>query len=84
MYISFVVVKSDMFGECQRDTGCRSRRELENAIVKSDFRLTGVETWPFSFRKDVILHGGLARGGWANQGNRGAGTAGGRGLEPAH
>ena len=24
--------------------------ELSNAIVKSDFRLTGVELWPFPFR----------------------------------
>ena len=43
-------VKSDVFRQCQWDTSCRTRRELSNAIVKSDFRLTGVELWPFPFR----------------------------------
>ena len=33
--------------------------ELSNAIVKSDFRLTGVEIWPFPFRKGVF-EGSLA------------------------
>ena len=36
--------------QCQWDTSWRSRRELSNAVVKSDFRLTDVEIWPFPFR----------------------------------
>ena len=42
--------KIRVFRQCQWDTSCRTRRELSNAIVKSDFRLTGVELWPFPFR----------------------------------
>ena len=47
-------LKYDVFWQCQWDPSCRSRRELSNAIVKSDFRLTGVEIWPFPFRKGVF------------------------------
>ena len=55
MYIYVIFfVKYDVFRQCQWDTSCRSRRELSNAIVKSDFRLTGVEIWPFPFRKRVF------------------------------
>ena len=43
-------VKSNVFRQCQWDPSCRTRRELSNAIVKSDFRLTDVEIWPFPFR----------------------------------
>ena len=28
--------------------------QLSDAIVKGDFHLTGVEIWPFPFRKGVI------------------------------
>ena len=74
MYICHFFLKSDFFRQCQWDTSSRSRRELSNAIVKRDFRLTGVEIWPCPFRKGVILYGEPARGGWGNQGNRGEGT----------
>ena len=47
--ISFLV-ESNVFRHCQRDPSCRTRKELSNAIVKSYFRLTGVELWPFPFR----------------------------------
>ena len=70
IYVYHFFVKHDVFRQCQWDTSCRSRRELSNAIVKSDFHLTGVEIWPFPFRKGVI-YGKLARGGWGNQGKRG-------------
>ena len=50
MCIYHFFVKSDVFRQCQWDPSCRTRRELSNAIVKSDFRLTGVELWPFPFR----------------------------------
>ena len=49
-YIYHFFVKSNVFRQCQWDTSCRARRELSNAIVKSDFRLTDVEIWPFQFR----------------------------------
>ena len=49
-YIYDFFVKSDVFRQCQWDPSCRTRRELSNAIVKSDLRLTGVELWPFPFR----------------------------------
>ena len=42
--------KTRVLRQYQWDTSCRTRRELSNAIVKSDFRLTGVELWPFPFR----------------------------------
>ena len=50
IYIYHFFVKSNIFRQCQWDTSCRTRRELSNAIVKSDFRLTGAELWPFPFR----------------------------------
>ena len=40
----------DVFRQCQWDTSCRSRRELSNALVKSDFGLRDVAIWPFPFR----------------------------------
>ena len=49
MCVSFLC-KICVFRQCQWDTSCRTRRELSNAIVKRDFRLTGVELWPFPFR----------------------------------
>ena len=49
-YIYDFFVKSYVFRQCQWDQSCRTRRELSNAIVKSDFRLTGVELGPFPFR----------------------------------
>ena len=49
MCASFIC-KIRAFRQCQWDTSCRTRRELSNAIVKSDFRLTDVEVWPFPFR----------------------------------
>ena len=39
-----------MFRQGQWDASCRARRELSNALVKSDFRLTDVEMWTFPFR----------------------------------
>ena len=59
----FFFIKYGMFWQSQWYTGCRklSRRELSDAIVKSVFRLTGVEIWRFPFRKGVILYGELAR-----------------------
>ena len=45
--------KSNVFRQCQWDPSCRSRRELSNAIVKSHFRLTYVEIWPFLFRNGL-------------------------------
>ena len=63
IYICHLFVKYDVFRQCQWDTSCRSRRELSNAIVKSDFRKAGVEIWPFPFRKGFFT-GGLG-GLWA-------------------
>ena len=50
IYIYHFFVKSDVFWQCLWDTSCRTRREPSNAIVKSGFRLTGGELWPFPFR----------------------------------
>ena len=50
MYIYHFLEKYDVFRQCQWEASCRSRRELSNAIVKSDFRKAGVEIWPFPFR----------------------------------
>ena len=54
IYICHLFVKYDVFGQCKWGTSCRSRRELSNAIVKSDFRKAGVEIWPFPFRNWVF------------------------------
>ena len=40
-----------VFPQFHGDTGCRARRELSNAILKSDYRLTGVEIWLFPFQR---------------------------------
>ena len=80
------------FDECHWDTSCRSRRELSNAIVKSDFRLTGVEIWPFPFRPKFRLR---IFDKWSYMGNLQGeaggtreidpgGTEGGRLLKPAY
>ena len=45
--------------QCKWDTSCRSRRELSSAIVTNDFRLTGVEIWPFGFGKGSYNMGNL-------------------------
>ena len=50
IYIHDFFVKSDVFRQCQWDPSCRTRRELSNALVKSDFRLADVEIWLFPFR----------------------------------
>ena len=50
IYTYHCFVQSIVFRQCQWDRSCRSRRELSNAIVKSDFGLTDVEIWPFPFR----------------------------------
>ena len=50
IYIYHFLLTSVVFRQCQWDPSCRTRRELSNAIVNSDFRLTGVELWPFPFR----------------------------------
>ena len=50
VYIYHFVLKYNVFRQCQWEASCRSRRELSNAIVKSDFRKAGVEIWPFPFR----------------------------------
>ena len=84
VYIIVLFVTYCVFRRRQWDICCRSRRELSNAKVKSDFRLTGVEIWPFPSLKGVILYGELARGGWRNQGHRARGTERGRLLELAH
>ena len=39
-----------VFRQCQRGASCIARRELSNALVKSDLRLANVDIWPFSFR----------------------------------
>ena len=65
-----LICKIWCFRQCQWGTSCRSRKGLSNAKVKSDSRLTGVEIWPFPFRKGVISYGELARGGWQIQGTR--------------
>ena len=46
-------VQRGVFRQCQWDTSCRTRRELSNAIVKSYFRLTVVELWPFPSRNST-------------------------------
>ena len=55
IYISHFFVKSVVFRQCQWDPSCRSRRELSNAIIKSHFRLTDVDIWPFLFRNGPAL-----------------------------
>ena len=67
IYIYVICLQHIMFlRQCQRDTSCKSRRELSNAIVKLDFRKAGVEIWPFPFRKG-FFEGGLG-GLWAPPG----------------
>ena len=50
IYIYHFSVTYHVFRQCQWDTSCRSRRDLSNALVKSDFRLTDGDIWPFPFR----------------------------------
>ena len=50
IYIYHFFVKYFVFRQCQWDTSCSSRRDLSNALVKSHFRLTDGEIWPFLFR----------------------------------
>ena len=50
IYIYHSFVKYYVFRQCQWDASCRSRRDLSNALVRSDIRLTYVEIWPFPFR----------------------------------
>ena len=56
MYISFPQIFFDNANWMQVADLEDSRRELSNAIVKSDFRLTHVEIWPFPFRNGPQLH----------------------------
>ena len=50
IYIYHVFVTYYDFRQCQWDIRCGSRRDLSNALVKSDFRLADVEIWAFPFR----------------------------------
>ena len=46
----FLLLKHDVFRQGQCDESCGFRRELSNAIVQSDVRLTSVKIWPFPDR----------------------------------
>ena len=54
IYTCQFLVNYDVFRQCQWDASCRARRELSNALVKSDFCLTVVEIWAFPFRKGLF------------------------------
>ena len=77
--ISLCGVEYDVFCQCQRDTICRARRELSNAIVNSDVRLTSVEILAFPFRIEFFngslgvlgLVGGALSGPWGVHGRIG-------------
>ena len=84
LYICHFFVNSNVFRQCQWHKSCRSRRELSNAIVKGAVRLTGVEIWPFSFRKGVELYGNLQGGAGGTREKGTGGTEGGHRLDPAH
>ena len=43
IYVCHSFVNYDVLRQCQWDTSCRSRRDLSDALVKSDYHLTEVE-----------------------------------------
>ena len=77
MFFNNLYVKSNVSRQCQWDTSCSSRRELLHAIVKSDFRLTGVEMWPSLFRKRGHIIWGTCKGRLVELGKRGLAEPGG-------